>query len=126
MGGIGLGSNMSWGSKSVIDKDNAPIDSNKAGASFKNLYPVMRYNTQENMKLSQVMREAIADDKTNITDEWRTGLRGDRVKAKVVTAFDGKRINYTVKQGNRIFLRSNDKNQTANKIVEFHLSRSKQ
>lgn len=125
MGGRGSGSNMSGGSKSVIDKANAPIDANKAGASFRNLSPVMRYNIQENMKLSQVMQEAIADGKTNITDEWSTGLRGDRIKAKVVTAFDGKRINYTVKQGNKILLRSNDKNQTANKIAEFYLSRSK-
>ena len=103
----------------VIQKANAPIDADKAGVNFRQLSPTFQQYIQRNMTLSNAMEQYVKNGDTNLFDEWTVGFKGAKEKRKVLTSFDGKQIHYTMKDKNKILLKTTNKNQVANKVAEF-------
>ena len=110
----------------LISKANRQIDQSKTGESFRKISNALRDNIQKNLVLSKAMEDDIKNGgRHGITDEWTTGLSRDTAKIKVITkAVDGK-IEYTIKQKNKILLRTGSKEQVANKVAQFYIDRRK-
>lgn len=105
----------------AIEKALQPLQREKTGANFQKL-PIRYQNSiDSNLKLSDTMYQYLSENPNNpnnMTDEWNTAIGKD--KRKVITQYvDGKML-YTVKKGNKILLKTNSKEQTANKITEFY------
>ena len=116
-GGGGTRSARSW-LEAELTKADAPIDPSKTGANFRSLPKAFQKNIEDNLKLSDTFK-TYARAGTPLQDEWTTSMRGVNGKRKVLTDLVNGRINYTVKDRNKILLQTTNKNQVANKIAEF-------
>jgi len=105
----------------AIEKALQPLQREKTGANFQKL-PIRYQNSiDSNLKLSDTMYQYLSENPknpNNMTDEWNTAIGKDKRKV-IIQYIDGKML-YTVKKGNKILLKTNSKEQTANKIAEFY------
>lgn len=118
------------GSGSALDKAiqraNAPIIETKAGASFQNLPQSLKDTISRNMQITQFMQDDLKNDhRYQSQDEWNVQMHGDKEKRKLITTYNNGMFEYTLKKGNKILLKTNNKNQAANKVAEFLQSRRK-
>lgn len=101
----------------AIEKALKPINREKTGTNFKKL-PVRYQNSiDENLMLSKEMQECLPQGSL-LTNEWTTTIGKDR--RKIITEYVDGKMQYTVKKGNKILLRTDSKEQVANKIAEFY------
>lgn len=107
----------------VIEISERPINKEKAGASFNAIDAYQRYSISENLKISQVMKDYIREGSTNVSYEWTTSMGKEKIK--IITKFDGKKLNYEIKKKNKILLRTTSKEKAANTIAKFYLDASK-
>lgn len=105
----------------AIEKAMQPLQREKTGANFQKLPMRYQNSIDDNLKLSDTVKAYLLENPTNpnkVNDEWNTAIGKD--KRKIITEYiDGKML-YTVKKGNKILLRTNSKEQAANKIAEFY------
>lgn len=121
MGGRGSSSGKSGGAQIAIDSALKPLNDDRTGANFKALPTYFKNNIRNNLVISDAFQEEIRKgNPNNMTEEWTAGLRGVKDKRKVIIGFSGGKIEYTVKKGNKILLKTNSKEQTANKIAQFY------
>lgn len=120
MGGRGSSSGKAAVSttESLISKANSEIKT--SGASWAKLSLSLRRSIEQNMQLSKPMADAIRNGE-KMADEWTTGFRGTKQKRKVITEVADGKIQYTLKDRNKIIMRTNDKGRVANKIAEFYI-----
>lgn len=120
MGGRGSSSGFSGGGggNSLIKKGIAPVNAKAAGAAFNSIPKSYQTSISDNLIMSDVMQETIRNGNSNISDEWETKF--GKEKRKVITEVKDGKLQYTVKNKNKIILRTNNKNQVANKIAEFY------
>ena len=128
MGGRGASSGKARGgggySKS-LELAAKDIDETKTGASFRKLSSSLKRNIEVNLIPSKTLKDALQKGNTNIEDTWRTSIKGVGARQVISKGVNGK-IEYTVKNRNKILLKTTDKNKTANKIAEFYLEAQKQ
>ena len=101
------------------------IDETKTGASFRKLSSSLKRNIEVNLIPSKTLKDALQKGNTNLEDTWRTSIKGVGARQVISKGVNGK-IEYTVKNRNKILLKTTDKNKTANKIAEFYLEAQKQ
>lgn len=120
MGGRGgsSGSKGGGGGNSLIKKGVAPVNAKAAGASFNGIPQSWQKSISDNLIMSDTMQKAIRNGNSKISDEWETKF--GKEKRKVITEVKDGKLQYTVKNKNKIVLRTNNKNQVANKIAEFY------
>lgn len=120
MGGRGgsSGKGGGGGGNSLIKKGIAPVNAKAAGAAFNSIPKSYQTSISDILTMSDVMQEAIRNGNSNISDEWETKF--GKEKRKVITEVKDGKLQYTVKNKNKIVLRTNNKNQVANKIAEFY------
>lgn len=120
-GGIGRVSGAGSVADRAISQAMSPLKDDKTGANFKSLPYAFKENIRKNLVISETFQEAIRNGNPNkMTEEWTAGLRGISDKRKVIIGFSDGKIQYTVKKGNKILLKTNSKEQTANKIAQFY------
>lgn len=108
----------------LVSLANAPINEAKTGASFRSLNQYLKENISRNLQLSKAMEDNLMSTRpVKMTDEWTTGFPGDKAKIKVITDVSSGRPEYTVRQRNKILLRTQSKDQAANKVAQFYLER---
>ena len=112
------GSSGGGGGNSLIKKGIAPVNAKAAGAAFNSIPKSYQTSISDNLIMSDVMQETIRNGNSNISDEWETKF--GKEKRKVITEVKDGKLQYTVKNKNKIILRTNNKNQVANKIAEFY------
>ena len=109
----------------ALESATKDIDETKTGACFRNLPYNLKQAINVNLVPSKAFRDALQAGKTNIEDTWRTSIKGFGARQVISRGVNGK-IEYTVKNRNKILLKTTDKNKAANKIAEFYLSVQKQ
>lgn len=110
-GGTGSGGGLTIGS----------INANSAGANFRKLPQVFKDNIEKQMRPGDlVVHNWQNGNRNNMTTEWTAGLTGVKDKRKVIMSYDGSKITYTIKNKNKIELKTTNRNQAANKIAEFY------
>lgn len=128
MGGRGAGSSIvkgGGGYSKALELAAKGIDETKTGASFRKLSPSLKHNIDVNLTPSKVFKDALQKGNTNIGDTWKTSVKGVGTRQVISKGVNGK-IEYVVKNRNKILLKTTDKNKTANKIAEFYLEAQKQ
>ena len=107
--------------KRAIQKMQSPVNANKAGVNFQSLPQSYKNNINENLIPTQDFIEAIKNgNPNNMTEEWSAGLRGIKEKRTVITSYKNGKIEYTVKQRNKILVRTDSKERVANQIAQFY------
>ena len=101
------------------------IDETKTGASFRKLSSSLKRNIDVNLTPSKALKDALQKGNTNLEDTWKTSVKGVGARQVISKGVNGK-IEYTVKNRNKILLKTTDKNKAANKIAEFYLDAQKQ
>lgn len=94
------------------------MNAKAAGAAFNSIPKSYQTSINDNLIMSDVMQGAIRNGNSRISDEWETKF--GKEKRKVITEVKDGKLQYTVKNKNKIVLRTNNKNQVANKIAEFY------
>lgn len=128
MGGRGASSGKvgdGGGYSKALELAAKDIDETKTGASFRKLSSSLKRNINVNLTPSKVLKDALQKGNTNIEDTWRTSIKGVGARQVISKGVNGK-IEYTVKNRNKILLKTTDKNKAANKIAEFYLDAKKQ
>ena len=106
------------GGNSLIKKGIAPVNAKAAGVAFNSIPKSYQTSISDNLTMSDVMQGAIRNGNSKISDEWETKF--GKEKRKVITEVKDGKLQYTVKNKNKIVLRTDNKNQVANKIAEFY------
>ena len=96
-----------------------PIDASRTGENYRKLPATFQRNIEKNLQPSDVFKE-LATSKNPAEDEWTVGLKGIKRKQKVITSIKDGKINYTVKEKNKILLKTTDKNKVANKVAQYY------
>ena len=128
MGGRGASSGIAGGGRGyskALELAAKDIDETKAGASFRKLSSSLKHNIEVNLMPSKTLKDALQKGNTNIEDTWRTSIKGVGARQVISKGANGK-IEYTVKNRNKILLKTTNKNKAANKIAEFYLDAQKQ
>ena len=128
MGGRGASSGKAKGGvgySKALELAAKDIDETKTGASFRKLSSSLKRNIEVNLMPSKTLKYALQKGNTNIDDTWRTSIKGVGARQVILKGVNGK-IEYTVKNRNKILLKTTDKNKAANKIAEFYLDAQKQ
>ena len=128
MGGRGASSGKAKGGggySKALELAAKDIDETKTGASFRKLSSSLKRNIEINLMPSKTLKDALQKGNTNIDDTWRTSIKGVGARQVISKGVNGK-IEYTVKNRNKILLKTTDKNKAANKIAEFYLDAQKQ
>ena len=128
MGGRGASSGKAkgvGGYSKALELAAKDIDETKTGASFRKLSSSLKRNIEVNLMPSKTLKDALQKGNTNIDDTWRTSIKGFGARQVISKGVNGK-IEYTVKNRNKILLKTTDKNKAANKIAEFYLDAQKQ
>ena len=128
MGGRGASSGIAGaerGYSKALELATKDIDETKTGASFRKLSSSLKRNIEVNLMPSKTLKDALQKGNTNIDDTWRTSIKGVGARQVISKGVNGK-IEYTVKNRNKILLKTTDKNKAANKIAEFYLDAQKQ
>ena len=128
MGGRGASSGKAKGGvgySKALELAAKDIDETKTGASFRKLPSSLKRNIEVNLMPSKTLKDALQKGNTNIDDTWRTSIKGVGARQVISKGVNGK-IEYTVKNRNKILLKTTDKNKAANKIAEFYLDAQKQ
>ena len=128
MGGRGASSGkakVGGGYSKALELAAKDIDETKTGASFRKLSSSLKRNIEVNLMPSKTLKDALQKGNTNIDDTWRTSIKGVGARQVISKGVNGK-IEYTVKNRNKILLKTTDKNKAANKIAEFYLDAQKQ
>ena len=117
MGGRGSGSSSPNG---AITTGERPLIYSKVGASFAKLPRRLQDSINENLKMSQGMKNDILTGRKNkTTDEWTTTV--DKKKIKIITDVVNGKAAYTIKQGNKNLAKNVSKEQAANRVAKFYL-----
>ena len=119
MGGRGMSSKAGGGIKSQLEKAQRPIDATKTGENYRKLPTTFQRNIEKNLQPSEAFKD-YATSKNPVEDEWTVGLKGIKRKRKVITSIKDGKINYTVKEKNKILLKTTDKNKVANKVAQYY------
>ena len=105
----------------ALNKLNAPINAEKAGTNYRSLPQAFKNNIDKNLTPTQNFQDAVKNgNPNNMTDEWSAGLRGVKEKRTVITSYKDGKIEYTVKQKNKILFRTDSKERVANQIAQFY------
>ena len=102
-----------------LEKAQQSIDAAKTGENYRKLPSTFQRNIEKNLQPSEVFKE-LATSKNPAEDEWTVGLKGIKRKQKVITSIKDGKINYTVKEKNKILLKTTDKNKVANKVAQYY------
>ena len=113
------------GYSKALESATKDVDETKTGASFRKLSSSLKRNIEVNLMPSKTLKDALQKGNTNIDDTWRTSIKGVGARQVILKGVNGK-IEYTVKNRNKILLKTTDKNKAANKIAEFYLDAQKQ
>lgn len=98
-----------------------PIDETKAGANYRKLAPALKKNIERFLQPSrEVVKLWENGNIYNAVDEWTAALRNTKDKRKIIMQFVRGKVQYTIKSGNKILLRTTDRNHAANKIAEYY------
>lgn len=103
----------------AISKTQQPINEEKAGKAYQNLPKAFKDSIKRNLQLNDEEIRLLRDGE-KITPEWQTGIRGAREKIKVFTNIDNGKVSYTIKQRNKILLKTDNKNRVANNVAQFY------
>lgn len=107
--------------KKALEKALRPLQPEKTGANYQKLPARYQAMIDRNLILTDTMKNYLLENPLNphnIDDEWNTAIGKD--KRKVITQYIDGKMHYTVKKGNKILLRTESKEQVANKIAEFY------
>lgn len=119
--GSGAGGNNITVADRALNKLNAPINAEKAGANYRSLPQALKDNIDKNLTPTQNFQDAVKNgNPNNMTDVWSAGLRGIKEKRTVITSYKDGKIEYTVKQKNKILFRTDSKERVANQIAQFY------
>lgn len=119
--GSGAGGNNITVADRTLNKLNAPINAEKAGANYRSLPQALKDNIDKNLTPTQNFQDAVKNgNPNNMTDVWSAGLRGIKEKRTVITSYKDGKIEYTVKQKNKILFRTDSKERVANQIAQFY------
>ena len=113
------------GYSKALELATKDIDETKTGASFRKLSSSLKRHININLIPSKALKDALQKGNTNIEDIWMTSITGVGVRRVISKGVNGK-IEYTVKNRNKILLKTTDKNKAANKIAEFYLVKHRQ
>ena len=121
-GGGKVGSGAGGNNMKALNKLNAPINAEKAGANYRSLPQALKDNIiDKNLTPTQNFQDAVKNgNPNNMTDVWSAGLRGIKEKRTVITSYKDGKIEYTVKQKNKILFRADSKERVANQIAQFY------
>lgn len=101
----------------TLDKE---LNDTNTGKSFAKLSPKQQKYISDNLVLSSAMKRDIENGyRHKLKDEWTTKTKSN--KYKVTTSFDGEKLVYSVKQGNKILLKNATKGQVANKLANLYI-----
>lgn len=101
----------------TLDKE---LNDTNTGKSFAKLNPKQQKYISDNLVLSSAMKRDIENGyRHKLKDEWTTKTKSN--KYKVTTSFDGEKLVYSVKQGNKILLKNATKGQVANKLANLYI-----
>ena len=127
MGGRGASSSSrgsGGGYTKALAKSMKDIDEKKAGATYRNLSESLKRSINVNLMPSKEFRDGVSNG-VSLSDEWRTSVKGFGARKVITEAKNGK-IEYTVKNRNKILLKTNDKNRVANQIAQFYSGAERQ
>lgn len=120
MGGRGAISATNGNAYKIAAYGDKDIKASAAGASFSKLPANLQKSINDNLKMSQAMKNDVKNGSRNkMTDEWTTGFVGNKIK--VVTAVKNGQLGYTVKKGNKILIKDATKERAANTVAAFYL-----
>ena len=107
--------------ETAINSLLAPLNVDKTGANFKSLPQYLQSNIEKNITISDDFKDAIRNGNPyNMNEEWTAGFKGVKDKRKVIFTYEDGKINYTVKKGNKVLLKTTNKEQLANKVAQFY------
>ena len=97
----------------------APIDPAKTGASFRALSARLRYGIEANLRPDATFLE-YARAGRKLQREWSTRSQVSGRKIRILSEVEDGVVTHTVKEKNKVLLKTTDKNRVANKVAEFY------